>query len=250
MTVAARGTGASGRDRVRSVELLGLQGAGKSTLVDLVGPRPGTITISELVRRERLRRRPLLRHRVAMNLMPTALKLRTLTGPVPDAKDAASFALANPLHLASVMRASQHIPDEANRELAVMLLFESWAEYGFAARIARPGETVLFDEAVLQRLAFLMALLPPGTTQSQKLLEAVPLPDAVVLLDLPLELAIARVEARAREFQMVEVMAAMAERIDELVAMLEHRNVTTLVVDAIRPASSSLTEIVDFLART
>jgi hypothetical protein len=248
VTVAGQGSGATDGDRMRSVELLGLPGAGKSSLVELVGPRPDTLTIPDLVRRERLRRRPLLRHRLAMNLMPMALKLRTLTGPVPDAKDAASFALDNPSHLDSVMRASQHIAEEANRELAVALLFESWAEHGFAARIARPAETVLFDEAALQRLEFFMALLPPGSSMTRELIDSVPLPDAVVLLDLPLELAIARVEERAQEFRMVEVMATMAERIAELVATLEHHDVATLVVDATRPASSSLAEIVDFLA--
>lgn len=249
MTVAAQGPGNSDGDRMRCVELLGLPGAGKSTLVDLLDPRAALLTIPDLVRRERLRRRPLLRHRVAMNLMPMALKLRTLTGPVPDAKYAASFALANPSHLASVMGASQHIDDKANRELAVTLLFESWAEHGFAAHTARPGETVVFDEAVLQRLAFLMALLPPGTT-TRELTDAVPLPDAAVLLQLPLDLAIARVEERSGGFQMVELMAAVAERITGLVATLEHHAVPTLVVDATRPASSSVTDIVDFLTRT
>lgn len=249
MSVTAHPGAAPDGDRLRSVELLGLPGAGKSTLVELVGARAGSLTVPDLIRRERLRPRPLLRHRIALTLMPMALKQRTLTGPVPDAKDAASFAVSNPCHVDSILRASTRIGNVADRSLAVTLLFESWAERAFAARIARAGETVLFDEAVLQRLAFLMALLPPGT-KTQELLDAAPLPDAAVLLDLPLDLATARVEDRAGEFQMVEVMPAMADRIADLVTTLEHHDITTLVLDATRPASRSLTDLVEFLIRT
>ena len=238
-----------GGHRIRSIELLGLPGAGKSTLVDLVGQRPGALTVPDLVRRERLRQRPLLHQRAAIRLMPLALKLRVLTGPVPDAKDAASFVLAHPSHLDSVMRASQQVGDEANRGLAVALLFESWAERAFAARVAQPGESVLFDEAVLQRLVFLMALLPSGAA-TDDLIGSVPMPDAVVLLDLPLDLATSRVRGRARGFQLVDVMQALADRVAELVAELEHHGVPLLVIDATRPASHSVRDLGDFLERT
>ena len=233
--------------RVRSVELLGLPGAGKSTLVDLLGVRTGMLSIPDLVRRERLRHRPLRRHRLAMRVMPESLALRVLTAPTPDAKDAAAFALAHQRHLETVMRASVEVEDEPNRRLAVELLFESWSEHGYGERIARPGEWVIFHEAVLQRLAFLMALLPPDSEQSQRLVDSAPLPDAIVFLDLPLELAVDRVIARAREFMMTEVMASMADALASLKAKLEQHHVPLLLIDATRPAEASLQDVLPFV---
>jgi hypothetical protein len=204
-------------------------------------------SVPDLVRRERLRRRPLRRHRVVMRMMPESLKLRVLTAPEPDAKDAAAFALAHPDHFDSVMTASLEVVDEANRRLAVELLFESWSEHGYSQRIARPGEWVIFHEAVLQRLAFLMALLPQHSTRSPGLVDHVPLPDAVVVLDLPLELAVERVMRRAREFMMTEVMASMAEALALLTVRLEQHGVPTLVVDATRPPEVSVGAVIPFL---
>ena len=233
--------------RVRSVELLGLPGAGKSTLVDLLGVRTGMLSIPDLVRRERLRRRPLHRHRLAMRVMPESLALRVLTAPTPDAKDAAAFTLEHQGHLETVMRASVEVEDEPNRRLAVELLFESWSEHGYSERIARPGEWAIFHEAVLQRLAFLMALLPPHSEQSQRLVDSAPLPDAIVFLDLPLELAVERVITRAREFMMTEIMASMDDALASLRAKLEERHVPMLVIDASRPPEASLQAAIPFL---
>jgi hypothetical protein len=80
---------------LRYFEMLGLPRAGKSTLAEFIGPDVGVLSIPQLVRRERLRVRPLRQHRVAMRLMPEGLKLRVLTGPTPDARDAAALAQAS-----------------------------------------------------------------------------------------------------------------------------------------------------------
>jgi CheY-like chemotaxis protein len=248
MTVSGRDTETSVSVWMRSVELLGLPGAGKSTLVERLGVRTDTaLSVPDLIRRERLRRRPLRRHRTAMRVMPVSLALRLLTAPTPDAKDAAAFALAHREHLETVMRASLEVEDEPNRRLAVELLFESWSEHGYSERIARPGEWVIFHEAVLQRLAFLMALLPPRSEQAQRLVGAVPLPDAVVFLDLPLELAVERVLTRAREFTMTEVMGTMADALRSLRAKLEQHDVPMLLVDATQPPEASVEAVVRFL---
>jgi thymidylate kinase len=249
ITMVGRGADAEtvGLTRVRTVELLGLPGAGKSTLVDLIGVRTGMLPLPDLVRRERLRRRPLRRHRLAMRVLPEPLALRVLTAPTPDAKDAAAFALAHRVHLETVMRASLQVEDEPNRQLAVELLFESWSEHAYSERIARPGEWVIFHEAVLQRLAFLMALLPPNSEQSRRLVDSAPLPDAIVFLDLPLELAVERVVTRAGEFMMTEVMASMAHALASLRGKLEQHHVPMLLIDATRPPEASVQEILPFL---
>ena len=247
MAVHGRDTETTAPKRPRSVELLGLPGAGKSTLVDLIGVRSGMFSIPDLIRRERLRHRPLRRHRLAMRVMPESLALRVLTAPTPDAKDAAAFALAHQRHLETVMRASVEVEDEPNRRLAVELLFESWSEHGYGERIARPGEWVIFHEAVLQRLAFLMALLPPYSEQSQRLVDSAPLPDAIVFLDLPLELAVERVITRAKEFMMTEIMASMDDALASLRAKLEERHVPMLLIDATRPPDASVQAALPFL---
>ncbi|WP_052667100.1 hypothetical protein [Nitriliruptor alkaliphilus] len=205
------------------------------------------LSIPGLIQRERLRVRPLRRHRVAMRLLPERLKLRVLTAPTPDAKDAAAFAMDHPDHRDAVIRAGDLVSEPDQREIAVPLLFESWSEYGFAERVRRPGDQVLFHEAILQRTAFLMAVVPPASGAVTDLLDSLPPPDGVVLLDLPLELAIDRVVTRGREFLMTEVMASMSQQIDAIVGRLRSRGVPVAVVRADRPPNQSLPEVNEFL---
>jgi hypothetical protein len=179
--------------------------------------------------------------------MPEKLKLRVLTGPTPDAKDAAAFALEHRQFHDAVARAGDDVHDQAQREVGVQLLFETWAEYAFAERVARPAETVLFHEGLLQRTAFLMAVVAPARGCSTELLETLPLPEGVIHLDLPLELAVDRVRRRNREFTMTDVMASMSEQIDAILARLRSDGVPVAVVRTDRPAVEVIPELRGFL---
>jgi hypothetical protein len=232
---------------LRYFEMLGLPGAGKSTLADLIGPDTGVLSIPQVIRRERLRVRPLRRHRVAMRFMPEWLKMLVLTGSTPDAKDAAAFALEHRKFHDAVARAGDDVDDRRQREIGVQLLFETWAEYAFAERVAHRGDGVLLHEGILQRAAFLMAVVRPDSLCASELLETLPLPDAVVHLDLPLELAVDRVRRRNREFTMTDTMASMSEQIDAILARLRTENVPVAVVRADRPPTEAIPELSRFL---
>jgi hypothetical protein len=233
---------------VRHVEMLGLQGAGKTTLASAATAASGWCSITKLEERARLRPRRRPRHRLAQRLLPGRLQLRLFTDARPDAKDAGAYAVRHPAHLAAVMRGTAEIADVADRELAVQLLFESWSEHGFTARFGRSGDAVLHHESVLQRAAFLLALLPHASAVADEIVATLPLPDGVLLLQLPLEVAVARVRTRAGGFITTEVMPAMEVQIGRIVAHLRSEGVPVGVVDAERPTADALPEVLTFLA--
>jgi hypothetical protein len=235
--------------RVRSFEFLGLPGAGKTTLASEVAEQLDVVTVEQLVLQQRLRKvRKRPRQRIAMRLLPTSLKLRLLDGPMPEAKDAAAFVHAHRGFHDAVLRACDEVPDEANRDLALQLLFETWAEYRFAERVGQPGTTLLFHEGILQRLVFLMALVPPGRDQLlTTLLDEARFPDGVVLLDVPLDVAVERVGARTRGFRMTELMARMSDHIDMVSDRLGSLGVPSTVVRSDASQELALPPVVAFV---
>jgi hypothetical protein len=232
---------------VLHVEMLGFQGAGKTTLASAVTAASDWCSIAQLEERARLRPRRRPRHRLAQRVLPERLLLRLFTDARPDAKDAGTYAARHRSHLDAVMRGADLIADAEDRELAVQLLFESWAELGFTARFGRSGDKVLHHESVLQRAAHLLAHLPNPSTAVEEIVASLPLPHGVVLLRLPLATAIGRVHARADGFTTTEVMPSMERSIDAIVARLRSEDVPLVVVDAERPTATALPEVLAFV---
>jgi hypothetical protein len=239
--------GAAGAANVRHVEMLGLQGAGKSTLASAAVAASSWCSVAQVEERARLRplRRP--RRRLAQRVLPTRAQLALFADPRPDAKDAGTYAVQHRAHLDAVLRGADEVADPAARELAVQLLFESWSEHGFVDRWGRPGDAVLHHESVLQRAAHLLALLPDGSTTSDDIVGTLPLPHGVVLLELPLVTAVDRVRRRASGFSTTEVMPAMERSIATIVARLRTEGVPVAVIDADRPTAAALPEVLAFL---
>jgi hypothetical protein len=233
---------------VRYLELIGLPGAGKSNLLRGWDQGSGAQTIHQLVRRERVRSAE-THHRAAIaRRLPDALKLRVLRGPEPDAYDTACFLAANPaLHDLVVERAARL--DDEDRIVALWMLLEAGARHAYAARVGEPGDTLLLDEGIWQRLAFLFAAsrqddgpaVPP-------IPDPLPPLDGLVVLRLPLPLAVERVTARAEGFQATHVMAAMERCIDDLASQLADRGVPVEVLDAERPKPELVAAVRRFLA--
>jgi hypothetical protein len=232
---------------VRHVEMLGLQGAGKTTLSAAATAADQWCSVAQLEERARLRPRRRPRHRLAQRVLPERLQLQLFTDARPDAKDAGVYATRHRAHVDAVMRGAELVTDAGDRELAVQLLFESWSELGFTGRFGRPGDRVLHHESVLQRAAFLLALLPHPSAAAERVVATLPLPHGVVLLRLPLTTAIERVRARAHGFVTTEVMPPMERAIDAIEARLRDEDVPVAVIDGGQPTATSLLELVAFL---
>jgi hypothetical protein len=237
----------AGAPDVRHVEMLGLQGAGKTTLASAATTAGAWCSVAQIEERARLRPRRRPRHRLAQRVLPERLQLRLFTDARPDAKDAGTYAARHRAHLDAVMRGADLVADTGGRELAVQLLFESWSELGFTARFGRPGDRVLHHESVLQRAAHLLALLPHPSPAADEIVTTLPLPHGVVLLRLPLTTAIGRVRARADGFTTTEVMPSVERSIDAIVARLRSEDVPLVVIDAERPTATALPEVLAFL---
>jgi hypothetical protein len=232
---------------VRHVEMLGLQGTGKTTLTRAITSVSDWRSVAQLEERANLRPRRRPRHRLAQRVLPERLHLRLLADAHPDAKDAGTYAARHRFHLDAVMRGADLVTDAPARELAVQLLFESWAEHGFTTRFGRAGDAVIHHESVLQRAAFLLALLPEPSPVADDIVATLPLPDGVLLLELPLATAVDRVRTRAGEFTMTEVMPSMERWIAAIVVRLRSEGVPMVVIDAERPTAASLPDVLAFL---
>jgi hypothetical protein len=237
----------SDAERVLHVELLGLPGAGKTTLADLVTSSSSWRSVAQLEDRANLRPRRRPRHRLAQRVLPERWQLWLFSDARPDAKDAGVYATRHRAHLDAVMRGADLVEAASDREMAVELLFESWSDHGFADRFARPGDAVLHHESVLQRAAFLSALLPHPSPEVDRIVATLPLPDGALLLRVPLATATDRVLARRGEFTRTEVMPAMERSIGAIEARLRHEGVPVAVVDAEQPTASVLPEVLAFL---
>lgn len=226
--------------------MLGLPGAGKTTLTALVTSSSDWRSIAQVEERANLRPRNRPRHKLAQRVLPQSLQLRLLNDARPDAKDAGTYAARQRAHLDAVMLGADLVTDTAARELAVELMFESWSEHGFSTRFGERGDALIHHESVLQRAAFLLALLPPSK-EADAIVETLPLPDGVVLLQLPLETAVNRVRARVGGFTMTEVMPSMERWIATIVAHLQSEGVPVAEVDAEREPTVTLPEVLAFL---
>lgn len=235
---------------MRRFELLGLPGSGKTTLAKALPPDLGVLRWRGFMERERLRERPLRRHRLGMRLLPRAVKLRVLTGPAPDAKDAAWFVERNPAFHAAATDVCDAVADTDNRALARALLFETCAHYAFAERVARPGDGLLLDEGLWQRLAYPLAQAgPAGERLLPRLLDHAPPLDGLVVVDLPLDIAVQRVRARGKEFTQTEVMPGMDGWIRRITDGLRAAGLPVTVIGADRPVTDVLSDLVDVLRR-
>jgi hypothetical protein len=235
------------RGGVTHVELLGLPGAGKTTLADAVTAASDWRSIAQLEQRANLRPRRRPRHRLAQRVLPESVQLRLFTDARPDGHDAGRYATRHPAHLDAVMRGADLLTDAGDRELAITMLFGSWSEHGFVMRFGRSGDAVLHHESVLQRAAFLSALLPQPSPEVDRIIATLPLPDGVLLLRLPLATATDRVLVRSGEFMRTDVMPTMERSIDAIEARLRAEGVPVAVVDADRPTASLLPEVLAFL---
>jgi hypothetical protein len=235
---------------VRYVELIGLPGAGKSNLLRGWDERSGAQTIHQLIRRERVRSAATHHRTTIARRLPDAIKLRVLRGPEPDAYDTACFLATHPaLHDLVVERAARLGPDD--QIVALWMLLEAWARHAYAARVGEPGDTLLLDEGIWQRLAFLFAAdEPEGDGTIPPLPERLPALHGLIVLRVPLDVAVARVTARGEGFQATHVMAAMERCIDLLASQLADRGVPVELLDAERPKPELVTAVRRFLAAT
>jgi hypothetical protein len=230
-------------------ELLGLPGAGKTTLLRRWDQSARVMTIHQLIRRERLRSAETHhRSRIARRL-PTAAKLRLLRGPEPDHSDTAAFVVDQPDLHALVCDLIGAVPAAEDRQVALWMLFESWARFAYARRFAAATEGVILDEGIWQRLAWLLAVSDrPDRSTLPALPERLPQLDGLVVLDLPLELASARVTARGSEFQAIDTLPALSEQLDRLVGQLRDRGTPVLILDARLPREALLADLHRFVA--
>ncbi|GGI05420.1 hypothetical protein [Egicoccus halophilus] len=226
-----------------TVELLALPGAGKTTVAAGVVAATDWSDVAGLLDRERRRPRRRRRHRLAVAVLPAALRRRLLAAGGPDAKDAGTFVLAHRRHADAVLDAGERLTDSAAQKLAVELLFESWSERAYVQRVGAPGDRVVLHEAVLQRLLFLLALLPAGDPAADRLLATCPLPDAVVHLGLPLSVAVERVHRRNKEFTDVAVMPAMDAALARLLTHLATAGVPLVTAAADAPVTAVVEEV-------
>jgi hypothetical protein len=230
---------------LRRFEFVGLPGSGKTTLLRGWDPGLGILTVPQLIRRARLATATDHTRRQLLRRLPESLRLRLLRGPEPDTYDVARFTVDHPDLHEAVTAAARRVPDEDDRLVALWMLFDAWARHAFVDRVAGPGEGVIVDEGLWQRLAFLTAA--SGSTLLPSAASA-PLPHGLVVFRLPLEVAARRVRDRGDEFQAVHHLPAMAERLEATEAHLRGLGVATLAVDATRPRATSLSAVRRFVA--
>ncbi|MBA2316912.1 MAG: hypothetical protein H0V93_03915 [Euzebyales bacterium] len=233
---------------MRYFEMVGLPGAGKTTLIKSIDTDLGVVPIRRLIT-SRSRGSALRRYRQIWWRMPKRLQLHVLERLPPDAKDAASFIVRHPRLHQVVLTASESIPDPTDRELGVALLFETWSYYGYSERVCSTGEAVLFDEGIWQRLIFLLALVPdqPADEFLAMALETVPPLDGAILLDLPLKVAVERVTLRRDGFMQTGLMDRMASLLERTIDGLEAAGVPMIGLPAERPSRESLRDVRTFL---
>jgi hypothetical protein len=233
---------------VRYIELLGLPGAGKTTLLRGWNQSTGVLTVHQLVRRERLAAAARHRRTWIARRLPDAVKLRLLRGEEPEHYDAAAFIVEHREMHGLVSRSLETVVAHEDRVTAMWMMLEAWSRHSYARRFAGPHEGVILDEGIWQRLAWLLAVSGDGGPTSPLSLPG-PLPqiDGLVLLDLPLDLAFARVRHRATEFQATGTLPAMAVQLERIVGHLRRHGVQVTVVDAQRPKQDMLVQLRAFL---
>lgn len=240
---------------MRCVEFVGLPGAGKTTLLRRWNPDVGFLTLYQLIRRER-KRAAATHHRPRLaQLLPDALKLRVLRGPEPDVFDAGNV-LARHVSLHELVSArARGVGDEAQRAIAVHMVLDACARHGYAHRVGGPGEGMVLDEGLIQRLAFLFAVSGTRDGTDVPALPDLPHVDGLVVFDVSLDEAVARVRARATdpalgtsEFQATQTMPAMSAALERLIGAFGSMGVPVLVVDATTPPAQTLPEVRRFLA--
>lgn len=232
---------------MRYIEMMGLPGAGK-TSVRRGWQTAGTIvTMRDLLWRERVRagaehRRPLVR------MMPSVVTSRVIRGPTPSAGDAAHFAVAHPAFHDLVWSRSRMASAVDQRTTAVELMWDAWGDREFAERVGAPDEGLLLDEGIWQRLVYLLAVSGARTPDDVPALPR-PLPSlaALVVMNVPLDVARARVRERPRGFDEVALLPTMDVILHHVVRKLKASGTPCLVLDGQRPVPESRAELRRFL---
>lgn len=234
---------------VRRFELLGVPGAGKSTLIRGWDVQSGVWSVAGLRRRERLAGTGHRRPTAAVRLLPTVAKERLLRGREPEPKDAAFFLAANPQLHRLVLDVSDGVAVESDRLLALAMLMETWGWYGYADRVGRPGEGILMDEGGWQRLAFLRALAGRSADGLPLLPARLPSITGIVVLELPRDVAATRISTRRKGWARHELVPAMAAITGAIAEELGDAGVATLRLDATQPVEALRAAVREFVAR-
>jgi hypothetical protein len=242
---------------MRRFEMLGLPGSGKTKLAGMLPPELGVMRLRGFVERDRFRERQQRTARIAQRLLPRAVTRRILTASTPSATDAVWFLLRNRAFHEAAMSICDAIHDSDKRETAVALLYETYAQYGLANRLARPGDGFVPEEGVWQILTYALAHAgPDATALLERLMEHPPSLDGLIVLDLDMDLAVERVETRAqtsagtdvRNFAETELMPGMGSLIEPISQFLRTAGVPVTVIRTDQPAEEALEELIAFLS--
>lgn len=232
---------------MRYIEMVGLPGAGKTSVRRGWRRHGRTLTMRELLERERVRTgREHRRHLV--RVMPPAVTSRLMRGVTPSAADAARFAVMNPALHDLVWSRSRAVPDVTRRAVALALMWDAWADRGFAEHAGASDERLLLDEGVWQRLAYLLAASGVREPSDMPTLPH-PMPplDALVVMTVPVEVAASRALGRPHGFKEVDLLPAMEMILEHLVGALTAAGTPCLVIDGQRPVSQSRADVRRFL---